>query len=129
MGDKQGKPYRGDDRRSAPRFDAFKGEIRFEYPKKGGQEFSMRVRDISASGISFVLDVDLPGLDIGRILERATVKIGKHEIRGDLVVMHMTDDGLPQPACGAMFYPRRDADILELRAVLDELRGSIAKSA
>ena len=117
------------ERRSAPRFTGFEGKLEFGYPGPSDHPCAMQVRDISVSGISFTISEELPGLEVGRILEGATIRIGRRVIRGDLVVMHLTSPE-PDALCGALFYPQRDADILKLRALIAELdQGSFARSA
>ncbi|MDH3591997.1 MAG: hypothetical protein OER88_08970 [Planctomycetota bacterium] len=113
------------ERRSADRLKLngeIEGRVEFGYPNPAGHACEMKIRDISASGIGFLVDEELPGLEVGRILEGVTVRIGRRSVRGDLVVMHLTDGRPTDAFCGAMFCPTSDEDILRLREVLHELR-------
>ena len=81
----------------------------------------MRLRDISESGLSFFLMHELPGLDVGDSLDRVSVDIEGYDLRGDLLVMHLTPDSGEGSVCGALFYPRGDCNIRALHALVAEL--------
>lgn len=115
-------------RRSHGRYslqDHVEGELSFRYPQ-GGHPCVMPLRDISRSGLSFVLVHELPGLDVGDSIDGAQLRIGRHEIRGDLLVMRLNPDASSGSVCGALFYPAEDEDILALRASLAELEAADA---
>lgn len=98
------------------------GRIEFGFANSAGPGCEMKIRDISASGIGFLVDREFPGMEVGRILERVTVRIGRKSVRGDLVVMHLTEDARDDAFCGAMFCPTSDEDILRLREILHDLK-------
>ena len=98
--------------------------IEFAYPAPGGFGLRMQLRDISASGVSFVLSHSLPSLDIGRGIERASLDLGRRKIHGDLLVMHLTPDATRGSICGALFYPRGDANILAIQSIVADLGAS-----
>ena len=113
------------ERRKSDRFKMkcdLEGRVEFGYPTPAEHACTLRVRDVSASGISFVLDEELPGLEIGRVLEKVTVRIGGRSVRGDLVVMHLMEDYPVDAICGAMFCPTSDEDILRLREIIHDLK-------
>ncbi len=114
-------------RRKHPRFTMPPGTawLEFPYPAPGGYVCRMRLRDLSASGISFLLSNELPGLDIGRTLARATLVVPGHQLHGDVLVMHLTPDCGKGSVCGALFFPRDDDDILGLQALIQELEGPL----
>ena len=95
--------------------------VDFVYPYPAGRHCSMQLRDISSSGISFFLRHDLPGLDVGDTLDRVSVDIEGYDLRGDLLVMHLTPDDTEGSVCGALFYPRSDRNIRALQALVAEL--------
>jgi hypothetical protein len=97
------------------------GVVEFGYPTPRAHPCSMVLRDISASGLSFILRHELPGIEVGRTLEKLTVRLGRHTVCGDLVVMHLTPDETPGSICGGLFHPSRDSDILSLRRLVAEL--------
>lgn len=119
------------DRRRAERLKLngdLEGRIEFGYPSPAGAACEMKIRDISASGIGFLVDRELPGLEVGRILEGVTVRIGRKSVRGDLVVMHLTEDARVDAFCGAMFCPTSDEDILRLRELLHDLKARVGEA-
>lgn len=93
--------------------------VDFVYPFPGGHHCSMRLRDISSSGISFVLGQELPGLEAGDSIDRVTVRVGKTVLHGDLLIMHLTPDTGAGSACGALFYPRGDRTLLSLQKLIE----------
>jgi hypothetical protein len=95
--------------------------VEFDHPYPGGHHCSMRMRDLSASGISFHLAHDLPGIEVGDGIDRVVLRIEGYEIRGDLLVMHLTPDATRGSVCGALFYPRGDRNLRALQALVVEL--------
>ncbi len=96
----------------------WEARVEFEFPKPGGQPCSMRLKDISAGGLCFVLERDLPGLDVGESLDQATVVVGDRRIAGDLFVMRLTPNATKGATCGAFFFPAGDENILAIQAVV-----------
>lgn len=92
--------------------------VEFPYPGPSSQRFSMPVRDISASGLSFQLTLELPGLEPGRSLGPGLIVFGEHRIRADLLVMHLTPDAEPGSTCGVLVYPSRDNDLLTMQSLI-----------
>ncbi len=84
----------------------------------------MALREISPSGLSFVLAHVLPGIEVGRALRRVRLEVAGHTVRGDVVVMHMTPDDRPGSVCGGLFHPSRDADIVKLKQLIAELENA-----
>ncbi len=106
--------------------------VEFGYPSPDGHPCTMRVRDLSASGLSMVLAHELPGLEPGSRLDGATVHIGARSFRADLLVMHVTPAPQEGAICGALLFPVEDDDLLVLREVvaeLDERPSEVAASA
>lgn len=95
--------------------------IEFGYPWPGGYRCSMRLRDVSSGGVSFVLARELPGLEVGQPLDAATVHVGEYSVTGDLVVMHLTPDNGAGSVCGALFLPSGDENILAHRELVQAL--------
>lgn len=94
------------------------GRVEFGYPFPGGEVCTMTLRDISASGVSFLIGRELPGLEEGRSIDEARIHLHGKTIDADLLVMHLTPDPGPGSVCGALIYPREDEDIRELHALL-----------
>ncbi len=107
------------------------GLVAFGYPDPGGHLCRMPLHDLSAAGLSFRLAHELPGLEAGCRLDGVSVTIAHRVIEGDLLVMHVTPGPCAGAVCGALFYPREDRDILELRGLLAELsaRAGVAEDA
>jgi hypothetical protein len=93
----------------------------FGYPDPGGHPCTMPLQDMSASGLSIVLEHELPGLEAGSRLDGATVRIGTRAFRADLLVMHVTPGPWEGAVCGALVYPAEDGDLLTLREVIADL--------
>jgi hypothetical protein len=87
-------------------------------PGVGGRT-TFSLVDLSHSGVSFRCEGPaLAVLDTGSRLGCAIVRIGECELRGDLVVMHLTPEGLAGALCGALFYPESDAELVKLKSVI-----------
>lgn len=116
-------------RRSHDRFplDASEpGTIEFGYPSHDDERCRMELRDLSRSGLSFYLKHELPGLEVGDSLERALIRLVGREVRGDVLVMHLTPDNSAGAVCGALFFPLEDVDILALRGLVAALESQTA---
>ena len=94
------------------------GAVEFEYPEPGCRRHCVPLTDISASGLSFNMDEPLPGLESGASINQVLIRLGDCEIRGDLLLMHVTPIFLSTLQCGALFYPATDTDLIKLKSVL-----------
>ncbi|HEX6852129.1 MAG TPA: hypothetical protein VF139_12080 [Candidatus Polarisedimenticolaceae bacterium] len=104
------------------RFDAEEAaRFRFRFPDEDGALFESKVRDISGSGLSFLVVPGLPTLEAGDLLREVEVQIGGSPIRGEMVILHITPEFEPGATCGGLFYPRSDDDLLAVRHLLAEL--------
>lgn len=92
--------------------------VEFPYPLASSERFSMPLRDISASGLSFKLTIELPGLEAGCSLGPSLISFGKHRIHADLLVMHVTPDAEPGAICGVLVYPARNKDLITLQSLI-----------
>jgi len=94
--------------------------VEFDYPTPNGKPYALPVVNVSASGLSFVLDeTDLLGaLEEGTSLPRSVVRLGQCRIRGELLVMHVTPGSDSRYVCGALFYPATDTDLVMLKSVV-----------
>ncbi len=108
-------------RRLARRYAISKAEqaqVEFEYPGPGGRRCNFPLIDISVSGLSFTFRDELPDLDSGTNVSSVVVRLGKCDIHGDLLVMHVTAQSPTETTCGALFYPSKDADLLKLKSAI-----------
>lgn len=87
-------------------------------PQPEGRLHTLPLLDVSVSGLSFMFEEPLPGLESGASLNNVLVRLGDCEIRGELVVMHLTPQGPGRWACGALFYAASDTDLLKWRAAI-----------
>src|SRR5262245_52619703 len=110
-------------RRRHPRHpldESLAARVEFGYPRQQDPPCAARLRDLSESGIGFILEQELPGLEVGDSLDGAALRLGGRVVRGDLLVMHFT--ATPGGClCGALFYPASDEDLLAFREILREL--------
>lgn len=110
-------------RRRQSRFsvkDTTQATLRFTYPGTKGDEHRMAVVNVSASGISFKVEADqgIARLDEGMALDEVELRIGDCTMRGDLLVMHVTQSADSGYVCGALFYPASDTDLVKLKSVV-----------
>lgn len=96
----------------APGADA---SIQLQHPP--GCPWTLRVIDISVSGISFAFEEDAPRIDSGENLSNVVIKIGSCTMEGDLLIMHVTPVP-PRTVCGALFYPATDDDLIKLKSMI-----------
>ena len=95
--------------------------VEFGYPTPRAHRCRLKVNDVSPSGLSFTMAHELPGLEIGSEIGRATLRAGKHVVHGDLVVIHLTPEASVGAICGTILYPRTDADIVKLKSLIAAL--------
>ena len=67
---------------------------------------------------------ELPGLEAGESLDGARLNLVGQVVHGDLLVMHLTPAAIAGAVCGALFFPREDADLLTLRSILSTLEAA-----
>lgn len=87
-------------------------------PGRRGLDGLLALRDVSFSGLSVILDREMPGLEVGDCLRGVEVRAMGRTFRGELLVMHLTPDASQGSVCGGFFYPSTDDDLLELRALV-----------
>lgn len=87
-------------------------------PRRQELEGILALRDVSFSGLSVILDREMPGLDVGDCLQGVEVRAMGRTFHGELLVMHLTPDRSQGSVCGGLFYPTTDDDLLELRALV-----------
>ncbi len=96
--------------------------VEFDYPNPNGRTYRVPVVNLSASGVSFSIRAEqhreLFGLEEGANLAGAVLRIGGCMVRGDLVVMHITDVNESERKCGALLYPDSDNDLVKLKSVI-----------
>ena len=93
--------------------------VKFEYPSPNGREYRLPLTNVSCSGISFRLtDEELGGMEEGTTLSETVLCFGDCMIYGDILVMHVTSDPGGTEICGALFYPKADADLVKLKGVI-----------
>lgn len=102
---------------------AMSGAVEFLWPRRRGQKFHARLRDVSYAGLSIILEDDIEGLEVGECLTGLSVKVDGIRFRGELLVMHITPGPQSGSACGGLFYPHADADVLALREAVRQLEG------
>ncbi len=95
--------------------------IRFGYPRPSGSKFALALRDVSSCGVSFVLDREFPGLEVGLTIENVRVTVGAVQLAGDVLVMRLTPDAGAGSVCGALFFPDGDDNILGLQRLVADL--------
>jgi hypothetical protein len=94
--------------------------VEFDYPTPNGKQYRLPLVNISASGLSFMIDAgdELAGLEEGAGLPDAVISLGECRISGEMLVMHMTAGPDSRYLCGALFYPATDTDLVKLKSVI-----------
>lgn len=94
--------------------------VEFDYPTPNGRRYRLPLVNISASGVSFMVDPgeELAKLDEGSGLPDAVIRLGDCAINGEMLVMHMTAAPDSGYVCGALFYPATDTDLVKLKSVI-----------
>ena len=94
--------------------------VEFKHPGPNGRPYRLPLVNVSIAGISFALDGhdDLALIEPGTRVEGASIHIETCELRGDLVMMHITPGTDQRGMCGALFYPASDSDLIKLRSVI-----------
>ncbi len=91
--------------------------VEFVHPSPHGPLWCLSLLDISVSGLSFVLDDEISGIDEGTTISDVTVRVGDVEACGELLIMHVST-AENRRVCGALFYPSTDADLKTVHDVL-----------
>lgn len=95
------------------------GDASIEFPfPEGGERQQFRLLDLSVSGLSFLLGENPPLLEAGLELPNVVLRVANCEVRGDMLVMHVTSDSVSQSQCGALFYPASDIELVKLKSVV-----------
>jgi len=110
------KCRRGQRRHSAAGSD--RAWVEFRSPQAPDAPQRLPLVDISVSGFSFSLEEGSPRLGNGLEIAGVRIHLGGCEIRGDMVVMHVTPRGDGRVVCGALFYAAGDEDLLKLRSAV-----------
>ena len=92
--------------------------VEINYPQPEGPRHQLALVDVSVSGLSFVFEDELAGLEAGADLHDVLIRLGDCEIHGELVVMHVTPQGPDRSLCGALFYAAGDTDLLKWRSAI-----------
>lgn len=95
-----------------------KAWIELDFPSPTGRRYRFSLLDVSISGFSFHVAEPLDGLEEGTKLAPVKLTLGDCEIRGELLVMHVTSEPESGIVCGALFYPANDEELLKLKGVI-----------
>ena len=114
-------------RRKQHRYDisgATNAFVELTHPQPGGQLFRMPLCDIGVSGLRFSYTEEIPGIDIGASYSPVAICIGDCRMRGELVIMHLTQVSESVVHCGALFYPASDEELIRLKGVVAGLEAA-----
>jgi len=98
--------------------------LHFRHPAQHGPHVEVRVRDISLSGLSMSLPEELAGVQAGDIVKAIEARVAGKTFRGDLLVMHVSPANGTGAACGGLFYPEGDEDLITIRLVVRALEAA-----
>ena len=97
--------------------------LEFVYPQPNGAQRDVALLDISPSGFSFEVPDELLSLDQGSTVQGITLRFSNCELRGDMLVVHVTRE---RGVAGALFYPASDLDLVKLRTAVAALEAVAA---
>ena len=92
--------------------------VELAWPESSSTRHSFPLSDVSISGLSFVFEDELAGIETGASIPGAELRLGEIVIHGDLVVMHVTPQSENRTVCGALFYAATDEDLVKWRAAM-----------
>ena len=92
--------------------------IELTWPQSSEKRHQFSLADVSISGLSFAFEAELHVIQSGPSISDAVMRLGDCEIRGDLVVMHVTPQSENRTVCGALFYAATDEDLVKWRAAM-----------
>jgi hypothetical protein len=92
--------------------------VEITYPDSVARNLRLPLIDISISGLSFIMTEELPAIENGTNITDTVIRLGDCEIRGELVVMHVTPQSDNRTICGALFYTATDDDLMKLRSAI-----------
>ncbi len=92
--------------------------VEFAHPGPNGPRYGLQLVDVSVSGLSFDVGQEFPGIGSGTTIPGAVVRFGGCEMRGELLVMHVTSRTPERRTIGALFYPAQDVDLVKWKSVV-----------
>ena len=93
--------------------------------EQNGLRHSLALVDLSPSGLSFTAEAEqMPQFESGTTVRAVEVQVADCRIRGELVVMHVTQATGGNPVCGALIYPETDGDLTKLKALVAGLEAA-----
>ena len=98
--------------------------LHFRYPAQHGPRVEARLRDISLSGLSMTLPEELGSVQAGDIVKAIEARVAGKTFRGDLLVMHVSSVNETGVACGGLFYPEGDEDLITIRLIVRALEAA-----
>ena len=95
--------------------------VEFNFPNPSGRRLVLPLLELSVSGLSFIVDHELPLLVRGARLEGVLVRVGDSEISGRLLLKRLTRGVRSEAIYGGVFYPETEQDQNKIGAVLTGL--------
>ncbi len=108
-------------KRSTPRFrvpDSSGATVELDFPTGSGRTCNFPIRDLSISGISFLLPEDMASIESGTEFPAVKLRFAQTTLRGDLLVMHASPLSGGRVICGSLFYPASEEDLMKLKSVV-----------
>lgn len=114
-------------RRKARRFPVTAAQnvwVEFDHPSEVGRPHRLPLVDISVAGISFAVTDELPPMDSGASLPGIVIHVEGCDIRGEMLILHVTPVSGHGTVCGALFYPADDTELLKLKSVVSGIQAA-----
>jgi len=108
-------------RRKQHRYDvsgASNAFVELTHPQPGGPLYKLPLCDIGVSGLRFSFTEEFPGIEVGTSFSPVAICIGDCRIRGELVIMHLTEVSESVVHAGALFYPASDEELILVKGVV-----------
>ena len=102
--------------------------VGFVYPGPNGPRHDLQVVDVSVSGLSFVAGRELSGVGSGSTIPEVVIRFAGCEVRGEMLVMHVTPRTPEKRTIGALLYPAQDVDLVKWNSLVAGIEAVHKKS-
>jgi hypothetical protein len=95
--------------------------MKIEFTAADGLEYAMPVLTLSVHGVSFTMPRRIQGIENGGHLADVVIRVGKVQVRGNLVIVYCGRKYGSDYTCGAQLHPLGEADSNELIVLVSRL--------
>ncbi len=111
----------GDDR-TDPRYPIPRGLDAWVEVNLAGRCWCLPILEMSETGLSFEFVSGMGGMQVSSVLADLLVRVGDHEVRGAVTLLHATRSFAGATLCGGLFQPQTKADRDRFDQIVCDLR-------